>query len=220
MENPSIRNPATAVCSGIAMKLPAASWERLEDMPDAGNAGVIHEASLRLEPCPVPIPETRPGGLAGWQIRRLQAYIDDRLSGPLCGPRMAAVIRLSPSHFARSFKISFRCTPHAYVVRRRMERARYLMLATEMPLAEIALACGLADQSHLSRLFLRFEGNSPSAWRREQLGRAMEPPVDSDADELLDADLQHFRHPDQVGKGFCRHLAHHRAAVNLDRDFA
>ena len=56
--------------------------------------------------------------------------------------------------------------PYAFVLRRRMEHAQRLMLTTQTPLCEIALECGLSDQSHFSRLFQRTIGTSPNKWRR------------------------------------------------------
>jgi AraC-like DNA-binding protein len=81
---------------------------------------------------------------------------------------MSSVARLSPSYFSRAFSISFGCPPHAYVMKRRVERVKALMLSTEKPLGQIALECGFADQAHLSHLFRRHVGKSPAAWRRAQ----------------------------------------------------
>jgi len=79
---------------------------------------------------------------------------------------LARCVGLSSSHFSRAFKKSLGISPHAFIMQQRLERARALMLGTDMPLCEVALACGFADQAHLSRLFRRIVGNSPSAWRR------------------------------------------------------
>ncbi|QEX14965.1 hypothetical protein FRZ44_02450 [Hypericibacter terrae] len=106
------------------------------------------------------------GGLAPWQINRLKALVESQLASAITLEEMAELCRLSVSHFARAFKISFGEPPHGYVVRRRIARAREMMLATEEPLSQVALDCGFADQSHFSRLFRRQEGSSPSAWRR------------------------------------------------------
>ena len=57
-------------------------------------------------------------------------------------------------------------SPHEYIIRRRMERAQGLMLSTDKALSEIAAECGMADQAHFTRLFRRFVGESPGAWRR------------------------------------------------------
>jgi AraC-like DNA-binding protein len=82
---------------------------------------------------------------------------------------LAILVRLSLSHFMRAFRDSFGCPPHAYLMKRRMELAQRLMLTTDTALGCIALECGLADQSHLSRLFQKFVGESPAAWRRARV---------------------------------------------------
>ena len=106
------------------------------------------------------------GGLAPWQIRRVAAHIEEHLGGSVQCSDLSSLTKLSLSHFMRAFRDSFGCPPHAFLIKRRMERAQGLMLATSTPLGQIALECGLADQSHLSRLFQRFVGESPAAWRR------------------------------------------------------
>ena len=78
-------------------------------------------------------------------------------------------MRLSPAHFSRAFRTSFGCSPLEYVTRRRMERAQGLMLSTDIPLSQIALDCGFADQAHFSRLFRRVVGESPRVWRRARV---------------------------------------------------
>lgn len=108
----------------------------------------------------------RSGGLARWQMRRLEAFVEANISSSITLEMMAACVRLSPSHFGRAFKATAGETPYGFVLRRRVERARKLMLESSRPLAEIALDCGLADQSHLSRIFRRYSGISPNAWRR------------------------------------------------------
>jgi AraC family transcriptional regulator len=106
------------------------------------------------------------GGLAPWQIRTLTTYIDANLNASLSCEELARLSQLSVSYFARAFKLSFGYSPHGFVLRRRMQRAQVLMLTSNSPLAEIAMECGFADQSHMSRLFLQFTGESPAAWRR------------------------------------------------------
>jgi AraC-like DNA-binding protein len=106
------------------------------------------------------------GGLAPWQINRVKAHLDANLAEAVAIEALAALCRLSVSHFARAFKVSFGETPHAHLVRLRLARARTMMLTTDEPLSQVALDCGFADQSHFSRLFRRQEGASPNAWRR------------------------------------------------------
>jgi len=106
------------------------------------------------------------GGLAPWQIRRLTVYIVAHLDTTLRTGDLATLVRLSPFHFCRAFRDSMGDSPHGYVMRRRIERAQGLMLSTDASLAQIAADCGLADQAHFSKVFRRFAGESPGAWRR------------------------------------------------------
>ncbi len=110
------------------------------------------------------------GGLAPWQIRKVTSHVEAHLDRPIRNEDLAALVRLNPSHFGRAFRNSLGEPPHEYVIRRRVERAQGLMLSTDASLSEIALDCGLADQSHLTRLFRRIVGESPSAWRRARIG--------------------------------------------------
>lgn len=110
--------------------------------------------------------EPRSGGLVAWQTRRLEALVEENLASTITIESMAACVRLSPGYFARAFKATLGETPHNFVLRKRVERARRLMLESSRSLAEIALDCGLSDQSHLTRVFRRYCGISPNAWRR------------------------------------------------------
>ena len=111
-------------------------------------------------------PPASVGRLAPWQERRLKAYIEANLSISLTTAELAAVVNLSPSYFSRAFKKSFGQPPHSYLTTRRTIRAQELMLTTNEPLSQIAVTCGLVDQSALCRLFRRTVGSNPHAWRR------------------------------------------------------
>lgn len=117
----------------------------------------------------VPVREEVRGGLAPWQVRKVINHVETHLDRPIRNEDLAAIARLNPSHFGRAFRNSLGEPPHEYVIRRRVERAQGLMLSTGASLSEIALDCGLADQSHLTRLFRRAVGESPRAWRRARL---------------------------------------------------
>jgi AraC-like DNA-binding protein len=108
------------------------------------------------------------GGLAGWQIARVRAFIDKNLQGTIHTKDLSAVARRSAAHFARSFKQSFGESPHAYVMRRRLEKACDLMITSSESLSQIALSVGFSDQSHLCKRFKQVIGQSPSNWRRER----------------------------------------------------
>ena len=108
------------------------------------------------------------GGLAGWQIAQVRAFIDKNLNRNIDTKDLSAVARRSAAHFARSFKQTFGEPPHAYVMRRRLEKACHLMMTSSDSLSQIALSVGFSDQSHLCKRFKQTLGQSPFNWRRER----------------------------------------------------
>lgn len=110
--------------------------------------------------------DRKDGRLAAWQLRRAIEVMTDRLDGDPTIAELAQECGLSQAYFARGFRHSVGITPHQWLMRRRIARARTLLLAGEMDLASVAAACGFVDQSHLSRVFARFEGEAPGRWRK------------------------------------------------------
>jgi AraC-like DNA-binding protein len=113
----------------------------------------------------------RTGVLAPWQIARVRAFIDENLHRPIHVKDLSAVARGSTAHFSRYFKQALGEPPHAYVVRRRLERACHLMITCSASLSEIARSVGFSDQAHMGRLFRRAFGRTPSRWRRDLKSR-------------------------------------------------
>jgi AraC family transcriptional regulator len=114
-------------------------------------------------------PSSPRGRLALWQVRKVSAYIESHLDSTIGSADLARLAKLSVFHFCRTFRASFGESPHTYVMRRRIERAKGMMLQSSSPLVQIANECGLADQAHLSKCFRRFVGESPAAWRRARV---------------------------------------------------
>jgi len=106
------------------------------------------------------------GGLAPWQARRAQEFIDANLDSDPSIAQLASECGLSRSYFTRAFKQAMGMPPHQWLTKRRVEEAKQLMRKTRLELVEIAVASGFADQSHFTRVFSRSEGLSPGAWRR------------------------------------------------------
>ena len=100
------------------------------------------------------------------RLRRVIELIEANLDRPIGLDDLAAVGGLSPYHFSRMFKLTTGETPYRYVRARRLDRARTLLARTTLPLAEIALACGFANQSHFTAAFGRAGGLSPGEYRR------------------------------------------------------
>jgi AraC family transcriptional regulator len=106
------------------------------------------------------------GGLAPWQVRKIEVALLEGLHDAIDVAALAAAVRLSPSYFCRAFKASFGATLSHYVIRQRIERAKLMLIAGKEPISQIALACGMTDHSHFTRLFGREVGTTPRTWRR------------------------------------------------------
>ena len=125
-------------------------------------------ALLRVQVTPPSVPTMNPvrGRLATWQTKRIIAHIEQNLTAEIRARDLANLANLSVSHFFRAFKVSVGMPPHEYITRRRIDRACEMMRTTEDPLSQVALGCGMNDQSSFCRVFRRVLGQSPSRWRR------------------------------------------------------
>jgi AraC family transcriptional regulator len=99
------------------------------------------------------------------KFSRVVDYIDAAMESDLTLDAMAEVAGMNPFYFARAFRKRFGETPHRFVLRRRIERAKRLLTETEIPLVEIALSCGFASQSHFASVFHRYVGVTPGRYR-------------------------------------------------------
>ena len=98
-------------------------------------------------------------------LLRVREFIDAHCCEPLHLAELCALAGLSPTRLARAFEAAYGLTPHRYQQSRRIARAKKL-IASGTPLAEVAAACGYADQSHLSRWFVRIHGLTPGRLAR------------------------------------------------------
>ncbi len=138
------------VANSLAKLLDTARRE-LERDREAAKASLVTASDIlqaEIERCSGANGSTR-GGLAAWQIVRVRAYIDSNLHRTIHIEDLSAVARRSPAHFSRKFKLAVGESPHAYVVRRRLERACHLMTTS----------CGTTERNSLER---RLFGSSPS----------------------------------------------------------
>jgi AraC family transcriptional regulator len=108
------------------------------------------------------------GGLAPWQERRCKEIVIGRIAEQISLEDLANECRLSSRHFARAFKKSTGESPHRWILRRRVEIAKKMLSGCDHPIPAIAIACGFADQSHLTRVFSAMIGAPPGAWRRQR----------------------------------------------------
>ncbi|AMM17698.1 MAG: AraC family transcriptional regulator [Pseudomonadota bacterium] len=109
----------------------------------------------------------RPGflpGAASGAVTRAREYIDSCIEANPTLDEIATAAGLSSFHLLRQFKLAVGLPPHAYLMQRRVDQARRLLLKGH-PLREVAIRVGYADQAHFSREFRRFYGVSPSTIR-------------------------------------------------------
>lgn len=106
-------------------------------------------------------------GLTRRQISRVTDFLLAHLDQDLSLPVLAQQADFSPYHFARLFHRTTGESPHQFVLRQRIERAKHLLTEADVPLAHVALACGFANQGHLTRVFKRSVGLTPALYRKE-----------------------------------------------------
>jgi len=107
-------------------------------------------------------------GLDRRALARVLNLVDDCLAGNLSLADLAGTAGSSPMHFARLFRRSMGCSPHQYVMRRRVARAQALLGLTRHRLADIALAVGFSSQAHMTAMFSRTLGVTPLRYREQR----------------------------------------------------
>ena len=113
----------------------------------------------------------QPGKLGTGVLARVCEYIESELHAEIDLGRLAGIARISPFHFSRTFKASTGLPPHQYVLARRMERAKHLLMTTGLPTREVAWTLGYENISHFRRLFAAHLGVTPGVLRGQTLGR-------------------------------------------------
>jgi AraC family transcriptional regulator len=185
VDSQSAARESSPVCLGFAylanslIQLLETARRELERDPEVAKASLVTASTLVQAEVErySSAGDTARGGLAPWQMLRVRAFIDNNLHRSIHIRDLSAVAQRSPAYFCRKFKLAVGEPPHAYVMRRRLERACHLMVTSAASLSEIALSVGLSDQAHLGRLFRAAFGQSPASWRREHGNLGRDNPV-------------------------------------------
>jgi AraC family transcriptional regulator len=106
------------------------------------------------------------GKIPARSVARVVDYIESSLDQDLRLGQLANVAAMSVYHFARRFRETVGVSPHAYVLSRRLDRARGMLRNREVALAQVAAACGFSSQAHLTTSFLNAFGATPGKYRR------------------------------------------------------
>jgi len=114
------------------------------------------------------VPTVPRGGLPRYRLMRVLDYIGDNLAEDISLSDLAELAGMSAHHFAELFKRSMNCTPHRYVLRERIERARNALRDPRCSVLDAAAISGFSNPSHFARVFRRFVGVSPSQFQSDQ----------------------------------------------------
>lgn len=130
-------------------------------------ANVLAVHLLRYYAVPGTRPVTFTGGLSAAKLRQVTEFIGDNYGRDIKLAELAQVAGMSSFHFAREFKRTTGTTPHQYLIKFRIERAKALLAKRELPLIEVSLRSGFSHQSHFTRLFRRVTGTTPHSYRTQ-----------------------------------------------------
>ena len=110
------------------------------------------------------------GGLGSARLRRIKELVHAKIEDDFSLDEMAQSVGLSTAHFARLFRKSMGETPHQFVLRQRLERAKAMLRAPDARVLDVALACGFKTQQHFAQVFRVVWGVSPTEYRQELVG--------------------------------------------------
>ena len=147
LEANSLRSPFSELyCESLAMAVLARAMEFRDDGPVASGARA---------------------GLQSWRLRRATEYIEDNLGELVTLNDIAEHTGLSRMHFAAQFKRAMGMSPHAFLMQRRVETAKAMLIDDRLPIVQIAFAVGFHSQAHFTSAFRKATGMTPGCWRKQ-----------------------------------------------------
>ena len=116
---------------------------------------------------------THRGGLGSARLRRIKEFIDAKIEDDLTLCEMAQAVELSTAYFSRMFRKSTGETPHQFLLRRRLERAKKMLRSADERVLDVAVACGFKSQQHFAQVFRHVCRVTPTEYRRDFLNDEM-----------------------------------------------
>jgi AraC family transcriptional regulator len=114
----------------------------------------------------VTLPRTVKTPLAPWRLQRVVDYVESHLSDRISLSDLSEVAGLSRMHFAAQFRLATGVSPHSYIITRKVERAKQLLLDQAFSIVDIALLLGFSSQAHFTQIFKKAIGDTPHRWRQ------------------------------------------------------
>ncbi|MEY9992365.1 AraC-like DNA-binding protein [Streptomyces sp. V4I8] len=159
VDAPDLRDPVLRLRVGQLHTALAHHGDELEADSRLTLIGDRLRAHLRPEAVTDDVPRRDPA-----LARRLRELLDERVVRGLALDEATGLLHAHPAHLVRSFSTAYGIAPHQYLMSRRVDRARRLLLEGRPP-AEVATATGFYDQSHLTRHFRKLVGVPPGRYR-------------------------------------------------------
>jgi AraC family transcriptional regulator len=166
-----LRHQCRLVDTRVGALLAAVNAERMAGFPSGRlfldsveqALAVALVNSYALRPCSA---RTHRGGLGPARLRTIKEFVHAKVEEELTLHEMAQSVELSIAHFSRMFLKSTGETPHQFVLRHRIERAKEMLRAADVRILDVAIACGFKTQQHFARVFRRACGASPTEYRQ------------------------------------------------------
>jgi AraC family transcriptional regulator len=162
-KDPGLSALATAVNEEMIAGFPSGRLF-LDSIEQAIAVALVNRHAITQQPM-----QTSRGGLGSARLRRIKEMVDAKLEEDLSLDEMAQSVELSTAHFAKMFRKSTGESPHRFLLRMRVERAKEMLRTVEMRILDVAVACGFKTQQHFARVFRGVCGTSPTEYRREFL---------------------------------------------------
>ena len=163
--------------AGAKALLPGPAWVeqdgrrvliQLLDQDADEMSGLASDEAEAGAPACVPPALLAEDGLSPSQFRRVLAFIAERLSRNPTLSELAREAGLSAAYFSQRFKSSTGTSPHQYLLRLRICKAKTLLEESESPIIDIAAECGFQTQQHFARIFRRLTSSTPTEYRRQR----------------------------------------------------
>jgi AraC family transcriptional regulator len=117
--------------------------------------------------------QTHRGGLGSARLRRIKEFVDAKIEDELTLCEMAQAVELSTAYFSRMFRKSTGETPHQFLLRQRIARAKMMLRSADARVLDVAVACGFKSQQHFAQVFRHACRVTPTEYRREFLNDGM-----------------------------------------------